>query len=131
MITYPGITVFLNEQIISPDGEQIIVNAVHLLLHDPTTGDVLGEAIFASSQCSVHFAAPPSPPGVLEICKKADNSNGAVTGNYTFTFADRSVTIPVGTCTGPLTVPSGELTVTEVAKTGSSDLSVGRVLGVA
>ncbi len=63
-------------------------------------------------------AAAPAPTGVLEICKKADNSNGTVSGSYTFTFANRSVTVPVGYCSGPLTLPTGNLTVTEVAKSG-------------
>ncbi len=63
-------------------------------------------------------APPPAATGVLEICKKADNSNGTVSGSYTFTFANRSVTVPVGYCSGPLTLPTGNLTVTEVAKSG-------------
>ncbi len=60
------------------------------------------------------------PTGVLEICKLADTVNGPVKGNYTFNFAGRSATVPVNSCTGPMTVPAGNLTVTEVAKAGTT-----------
>ncbi len=116
--------IVLNEQIrtgTAGDG-QITVNAVHITVFDPLGTGITQEIIIASSQCSVHpaNAPPPAGTGVLEICKKADNSNGAVTGNFTFTFAGRSVTVPVGKCTGPLTVPAGNLTVTEQGGNGTN-----------
>ena len=54
--------------------------------------------------------------GRLEICKEADGSG--VSGNFTFLFAGRSRTIPVGTCTMTISVPPGPLTITEVARSG-------------
>ena len=73
-----------------------------------------------SDSATVTITAPaPAPTGVLEICKKADNGNGAVTGRFTFRFDGRSVTVPVGSCSGPIKVPAGNLTVTEVAKDGT------------
>jgi uncharacterized repeat protein (TIGR01451 family) len=81
--------------------------------------DASGTTASGSGSATVTItAAAPAPTGVLEICKKADNSNGTVSGSYTFTFANRSVTVPVGYCSGPLTLPTGNLTVTEVAKSG-------------
>jgi uncharacterized repeat protein (TIGR01451 family) len=60
------------------------------------------------------------PTGILEICKLTDNVNGPVKGNFSFRFAGRSVTVPANTCTGPMTVPAGNLTVTEVARAGTA-----------
>ena len=83
-----------------------------------TVTDANGATASASGSATVTITPAPAPTGVLEICKRADNSNGPVTGNFTFTVAGRSVTVPVGTCTGPLTVPAGNVTVREAAKTG-------------
>lgn len=75
-----------------------------------TLTDVNGNAASASDSATVFIA----PTGVLEICKVASNVNGPVTGNYRFRFLGRVVTVPVGACTGPLTVPAGEITVDEL-----------------
>jgi hypothetical protein len=82
-----------------------------------TLTDVSGDGGAGSDDATV--TVTPGPTGILEICKVADNSNGRVTGNFTFTFTGRSVTVPVGACTGPLTVPAGNLTVREAPRTGS------------
>ena len=58
----------------------------------------------------------PATSGRLQICKEADGSG--VTGNFTFTFAGKTRTIPVGTCTSLIVVPVGSLTITEVARAG-------------
>lgn len=92
------------------DSETDVVTATVTDATDQTASD--------SDNATVTITAAPVPTGVIEICKRADNSNGPVTGRYTFTFAGRSVSLPVGTCTGPLKVPAGYLTVHEVAKTG-------------
>ena len=131
LIDAAGLRVVLNEQIITTDpvtGERrITVNAVHITFTDPVTG-VVTDVIIASSTCDFVAAAvqpPPPPPGQgrLEICKKADNSNGTVSGNFTFKVTGgattQTVTVPVGKCSGPLTVTAGQVTVTEVAKTGT------------
>lgn len=116
----PALRIILNEQIVTDDGSQITVNAVRVVLLNPDTGETLQETILASTQCSFHAAdaPPPAGTGFLEICKKADNSNGAVTGRFTFRFAGRSATIPVGACTNAIEVPAGRLVVREVRKEG-------------
>jgi hypothetical protein len=60
--------------------------------------------------------ATPAPTGRLQICKEADGSG--VTGDFTFTFAGKTRTIPVGACTSLIVVPVGSLTITEVARAG-------------
>jgi hypothetical protein len=120
-----GVKIVLNEQTTTTNaaGETVLtVNAVHITVTDPITGLVTEDIIIASSECSALAAAVPPPPpttGILEICKKADNSNGAVTGTFTFTVQGQTVMVPVGKCTGPLTVNAGNVTVTEVAKPGT------------
>lgn len=116
-----GLRIVLNEQIVSPNGEQIIVNAVHITFTDPAGLTPKTEIIIASSQCSFHPAAAPPPAGTgfLEICKKADNSNGKVTGRFTFRFDGRQVRVPVGGCSGPIEVTAGKLRVKEMAKDGT------------
>ena len=113
--------VVLNEQIVTDGGNQIVVNAVHITVKDPLGLGIGQDIIIASSQCSFHpaDAPPPAGTGFLEICKKADNGNGAVTGKFTFRFDGRRATVAVGQCTGPIKVPAGRLTVTEVAKDGT------------
>jgi len=91
---------------------------VHITVDSPLGPDFDQEIIIASSQCSFHPADAPGT-GFLEICKKADNGNGAVTGKFTFRFDGRRATVAVGQCTGPIKVPAGRLTVTEVAKDGT------------
>lgn len=115
----PLLRVVLNEQITSDDGQQINVNAVHVTVLNPDTGDVEQDIILASAQCSLRAAAAPAPAfGYLEICKRADNSQGRVTGRFTFRFAGRSVRVPVGACSGPIRVPAGRLVVREVREPG-------------
>jgi hypothetical protein len=60
--------------------------------------------------------ATPAPTGRVQICKEADGAG--VTGEFTFTFAGKTRTIPVGTCTSLIVVPVGPLTITEAAKAG-------------
>ena len=58
----------------------------------------------------------PATTGRLQICKEADGAG--VTGNFTFIFAGKTRTIPVGACTSLIVVPVGPLTITEVARPG-------------
>ena len=83
---------------------------------DVVTATVTDGNNFASNSDDATVSITAS--GVLEICKRADNANGTVSGTYTFTFQGRSVNVPVGTCTGPLTVAAGDVTVREVPKKG-------------
>jgi hypothetical protein len=56
--------------------------------------------------------------GFLEICKQADSP--AVSGTFQFTVAGRSVSVPVGACSPALSLPTGPVTVTELAVEGFS-----------
>ncbi len=119
VVDIPGVLfIILNEQIISPNGEKITVNAIRIVVAEGT--DQEQEIIISQSVCSFHpaDAPPPAGTGFLEICKRADNGNGAVTGRFRFRFDGRGVTVPVGSCSGPIEVPAGRLTVREVQKDG-------------
>ena len=70
-------------------------------------------ALAAPGQASAHG----QQTGYIEICKDADGTG--VTGSFTFTFgATGSVTVPVGSCSAPIQVPAGNLTITETARAG-------------
>ena len=58
----------------------------------------------------------PIPMGRLQICKEADG--GGVSGSFTFRFATRSRSVPVGACAGLIAVNAGTLTIQEDARTG-------------
>ena len=60
----------------------------------------------------------PIPRGRLQICKESDGSD--VAGYFTFRFNNKSVSVPVGACSGLIGVNAGSLTITEDAKTGYS-----------
>lgn len=68
------------------------------------------------SRSSRQAAAAQDVTGRLEICKEADGAG--VTGNFTFTFAGKTRTVPVGACTPLIVVPVGPLTITETATAG-------------
>jgi len=121
VVDTPLLRITLNQQRKSPNGEQIIVTAVRIQTFDPITGLLVQDIRIAESQCSFHPAAAPPPAGTgfLEICKKADNSNGKVTGRFTFRFDGRQVRVPVGGCSGPIKVTAGNLRVREVAQDGT------------
>ena len=58
----------------------------------------------------------PTPKGRLQICKEADGAG--VNGYFSFNFANRSKTVPVGACSALITVDAGMLTISEVAQAG-------------
>jgi len=64
----------------------------------------------------------PDNNGYLEICKQS-NPNYPVTGTFDFTasapqFSSGTIQVPVGECSGPVEVPSGQVTVTEAPTIG-------------
>jgi len=66
----------------------------------------------------------PSPDnnGYIEICKQS-NPEYPVTGTFDFTatapqFSSGTIQVPVGECSGPVEVPSGQVTVTEAPTIG-------------
>ena len=62
--------------------------------------------------------AVPCSPGFVEVCKSSSSVN-PVTGNFTFTSPaftsapGNSITVPVGSCSGPIPVPPGPVTISE------------------
>ncbi|HJR79853.1 MAG TPA: hypothetical protein VJ821_07260 [Anaerolineales bacterium] len=72
----------------------------------------------ATPECEPNCTPTPTPipRGRLQICKEADGTG--VSGNFTFTFAGRSVTIPAGACSGLIGVDAGPLIITEEARPG-------------
>ena len=67
---------------------------------------------------SAAHATGTTTTGVLEVCKVA--SGTGVTGSFEFTVSGLAtpVSVPVGGCSNPLTVTAGQVTVTEVARSG-------------
>ena len=59
--------------------------------------------------------------GTLEVCKISDPAN-PVTGSFTFSIVQGTTTltrsVPVGACSGPITLAAGEASITEAAVTG-------------
>ena len=67
-------------------------------------------------------ATTSSPTGVLEVCKTSDPAS-PVTGSFVFNITGAAGgvitrSVPVGACSGPITLPAGEATITEVAVVG-------------
>ena len=61
-ISFPGVTVILNEQIASGDGvhtSALTVNMIHVVLNDPLTGTITGDIIVASAHSDVNFVPAP------------------------------------------------------------------------
>ena len=63
---------------------------------------------------------PTSTPGLgfLEICKESDQT-APLTGNFTFTVAGQTYTIPAGACSPPIQLPAGQATIVEEERTGT------------
>jgi len=58
----------------------------------------------------------PIPRGRMQICKEAEGPD--VTGYFTFQFGSRSKSVPVGACTGLISVDAGTWTIAEVPQAG-------------
>ena len=56
--------------------------------------------------------------GFLEICKESDQT-APLTGDFTFTVAGQTYTIPAGTCSTPIQLPAGQVSIVEEEKTGT------------
>jgi hypothetical protein len=69
---------------------------------------------------TTEFVPPPTTNGggTLEICTQTDNSNGQVSGTFTYHFDGRTVTVPANGCSGPLSVDPGRKTVNQVRRNG-------------
>jgi hypothetical protein len=79
----------------------------------------LSMLVFSAPAMAAHKAkAAATGTGYIEICKYSDPA-APVTGNFTFDInggtsaGGLSVTVPVGTCTQPLSVPAGDTSVVE------------------
>lgn len=56
--------------------------------------------------------------GYLEICTKADNQNGTVTGNFEFSVAGQTLIVPINGCSAPTNVGPGRHVVTQTRRNG-------------
>jgi len=92
-----------------------------------TLGTCTGSTFISDSnepKYVVYSEGCPNPDnnGYLEICKQS-NPNYPVTGTFDFTasapqFSSGTIQVPVGECSGPVEVPSGQVTVTETPTIG-------------
>ena len=72
--------------------------------------DSSSQTATASGSATVTLTKPGS--GYIEICKRAGGIG--VKGIFTFTVGSHTVNVPVGACSAPIRVPSGQATITEV-----------------
>jgi hypothetical protein len=99
----------------------ISVDPESALVGDPdlTAGSVTVDvkAVTGDEVTEVHFTNRTAPPGTVKICKVA--GNGVVPRTpFNFTAGTTPVTVLAGYCSLPLTLPAGNLTVTEAAADG-------------
>jgi hypothetical protein len=80
---------------------------------DLTAGSVTVK-VNADEVTEVEFTNRKAPPGTVKVCKVA--GNGVVPRTpFNFTVGTTPVTVLAGSCSLPLTLPAGNLTVTEAA----------------
>jgi hypothetical protein len=83
---------------------------------DLTAGSVTVK-VNADAVTEVEFTNRKAPPGTVKVCKVA--GNGVVPRTpFNFTVGTTPVTVLAGSCSLPLTLPAGNLTVTEAAADG-------------
>ena len=93
----------------------------------PARAGALTRALLALLSCLLSFGVllgmdPPAGAGAgaglgfVEVCKAADGDG--VTGTFVFEVADRTVEVPVGSCSPALQVPAGEVKVVERPRPG-------------
>src|SRR5687767_12614089 len=85
-------------------------------LPTPTAGPTNTPTATPSCDPNCTPTPTPTPKGRLQICKEADGSG--VSGYFSFNFANRTKTVPVGACSALITVDAGSLTITEEAQAG-------------
>jgi hypothetical protein len=85
-------------------------------LPTPTAGPTNTPTATPSCDPNCTPTPTPTPKGRLQICKEADGAG--VSGYFSFNFANRSKTVPVGACSALITVDAGTLTISEVAQAG-------------
>jgi hypothetical protein len=75
------------------------------------------------AETTVVFCNKPAPKGTIQVCKETE---GGLTGTFIFDVAGRREAVTVGAgagqpvCSAPLTVPAGQVTVTERAAPGTT-----------
>jgi hypothetical protein len=69
---------------------------------------------------------PPPKTGYIEICKQAQGT-GLDHDVFTFSVQGKTVRVPVGACSPSLKVTSGNVTVTEVSRAGSTLVAVATI----
>ncbi|HXQ34379.1 MAG TPA: hypothetical protein VN843_10230 [Anaerolineales bacterium] len=85
-------------------------------LPTPTSGPTNTPTATPSCAPNCTPTPTPTPKGRLQICKEADGAG--VSGYFSFNFANKSKTVPVGACSALITVEAGTLTINEVAQAG-------------
>jgi hypothetical protein len=85
---------------------------------DPGRGRTTACSAIASNHATNDARAygPLGCTGLLQICKQA--AGPFVTGSFTFSVADRTVSVAAGGCSAPIELRAGTATVTEQARTG-------------
>ena len=79
---------------------------------DTTTGTVTVRVTPDPAKITVRFTNKVAPPGRLKVCKVA--GDGVVNWTpFSFTVGDKPVTVQTGSCSLPMTVPAGTLTISE------------------
>jgi hypothetical protein len=83
---------------------------------DLTAGTVTVK-VTADEVTEVEFTNRTAPPGTVKVCKVA--GHGVVPRTpFNFTAGTTPVTVLAGSCSLPMTMPAGNLTITEAATTG-------------
>ena len=82
-----------------------------------TTAGTVTVSVTAGKVTEVEFTNRTAPPGTVKVCKVA--GHGVVPRTpFSFTAGTAPVTVPAGFCSLPLTLPAGNLTITEDATAG-------------
>lgn len=98
----------------APDGRLIDAN---LATGKATVKVPAGNVTSATTVTFTNKVTPPPPPPTLRVCKVA--GPGVKVGTeFAFTVGTTKTTAKAGSCSAPLTLPAGNVTVTETAATG-------------
>ena len=80
---------------------------------------LIGTAVISQPTYAQTQTGDTDVTGFLEICKEADPaSSSPVSGSFTFLVGGQAVTVPVGQCSLPIRVTTGNVSITETARSG-------------
>lgn len=131
--SFPFGTLVSVAEVSEPDTRVAAIEVVppNRMVGNPSLTDGTVTVAIGPIVTQVTFTNETVPTGFIEICKRSDSA--ALTGTFTFTVGGRNVDVAVGSCSGPLRVPEGVVTVTETARadalvTGISAVPASRLL---